>query len=116
MSSGAKSGILAAIAKTDNSDMKMVFLLLLGVLEELGDKIDAMREDEKGLRIAVLNGHEEVHHEHHEWVARQITAEAGAESDAKANRRVLVETAIRQTVMILVSAAAGVVGALWVLK
>ena len=53
----AKAEILAAIGKTEDPNMKVVLLLLLAVFEEIGDKIDDMRADEKGLREAVLNGH-----------------------------------------------------------
>lgn len=131
MSFDAKSEILAAIAKTDDQNMKMVLLLLLGVLEEIGGKIDSMRSDEKGLREAVLNGHESVHHEHHEWVARQIKtdcadicgwakskmdAEAEAEKDAKADKRIAREAAIRQLVTVAIGAIAGAAGVLWALK
>ena len=56
-----------------------MLMLLLGVLEaniagidRLSKKIDDLSSDEKALRSAVLNGHENVHHAHHEWIAVQI--------------------------------------------
>ncbi|HLP99204.1 MAG TPA: hypothetical protein VK149_12255 [Sideroxyarcus sp.] len=78
----AKDDILAAIAKTEDANMKVVLLLLHGVLDEISEKIDAMAADEKGLRAAVLNGHEPVHHAHHEYIARKMQYE-----DADAEQR-----------------------------
>lgn len=56
-----------------------MLMLLLGVLEaniagidRLSKKIDDLSSDEKALRTAVLNGHENVHHAHHEWIGAQI--------------------------------------------
>jgi len=68
MSFDAKSGIMKAIAETQDQNLKTILLLLLGVLEELGGKIDAIAADEKGLREAVLNGHAENHDRDHEFV------------------------------------------------
>lgn len=74
MASNAKAEILAAIGKTDDANMKTVLLLLLTVLDEIGNKIDALRSDEQGLREAVLNGHSAVHDSHHEWIAKRVAA------------------------------------------
>lgn len=75
MNFDAKSEILKEIAKTDDQNIKAVLLLLLGVLEFTGDKIDGVSKqletllrDEQAMRVAVLNGHEPVHHKHHEWI------------------------------------------------
>ena len=72
MSFDAKTAILSAIAKTDDANMKTVLLLLLGVLEEIGGKIDSFTANEDALRQTVLNGHEPVHHKHHEWLSDRI--------------------------------------------
>lgn len=72
MSFNAKSEILSAIAKTDDPAMKTVLLLLLGVFEEIGSKIDSILGNERLLRETVLNGHEPVHHHHHEWLSERI--------------------------------------------
>lgn len=72
MSFNAKSEILSAIAKTDDPAMKTVLLLLLGVFEEIGSKIDIFLNNERAIRETVLNGHEPVHHNHHEWLAHRI--------------------------------------------
>lgn len=73
------SELKARIAKENDEDRRTMLLLLLGVFEAnlagmnaLAEKIDALRNDEKGLREAVLNGHEQVHHGHHEWIAAQM--------------------------------------------
>lgn len=69
-----KSEILAAIAKTNDENMKMILLLMLGVLEEIGSKVDAVLKDEQSLRDTVLNGHAMNHDRHHEWVERRMAA------------------------------------------
>jgi len=75
MGAGVKDQIVAAIAATEDKNMKVVLLMMLGVLDEIGTKIDTVLNDEKGLRDAVLNGHEPVHNTHHEYIARQIIYE-----------------------------------------
>lgn len=75
MSFNVKSEILAAIAKTETAETKTLLLLMLGVLEEIGGKIDDFLKDEKLIREKVLNGHEPYHHKHHDWVAEQIEKE-----------------------------------------
>lgn len=72
MSFNVKTEIHKAIAETGDQNLRTILMLLLGVLEELGGKIDAMAADEKGLREAVLNGHTETHDRDHEWAAIQI--------------------------------------------
>ena len=87
MSFDAKSEILKAIADTGDKNLKTILLLLLGVLEELGTKIDAMGSDERALREVVFNGHEEVHHGHHEWVAKKIKQEEDDANNVAASKR-----------------------------
>lgn len=72
MSFNAKSEIMSAIAKTDDPAMKTILLLLLGVFEEIGGKIDSLMGNERLLRETVLNGHTDSHHDHHEWLDRRI--------------------------------------------
>lgn len=72
MSFDAKSGILRAINETNDPAMKTVLLLLLGVFEEIGGKIDSVLNNEQALRQTVLNGHTDSHHGHHEWLDRRI--------------------------------------------
>jgi len=68
-----KSAILSEIAKTDDSQMKTILLLMLGVLEEIGSKIDlAIDNEKKMMKSFVLNGHEENHHLHHDWIAQRL--------------------------------------------
>jgi hypothetical protein len=83
VSNDIKDEIVSAIAKTNDDNMKVVLLLLLTVVSEIGDKIEKMRTDEQGLRAVVLNGHEPVHHTHHEWITRKIKEE---EDEAKADK------------------------------
>lgn len=72
MSFNTKSEILAAIAKTEDQTLKTVLLLMLGVFEDLGEKIDSVLRNETALRTMVLNGHEPVHHRHHEWINERM--------------------------------------------
>jgi hypothetical protein len=72
MSFNVKSEILAAIGKTNDESMKTILLLLLGVLEEIGGKVDSVLTNERALRQTVLNGYTDDHHGHHEWLERRI--------------------------------------------
>lgn len=63
-----KSEIMSAIAKTDDPNLKMILLLMLGIMEEIGGKIDRIYTDKEALRESVLNGHAGVHHDDHEWI------------------------------------------------
>lgn len=112
MSKDIKDEIIAAIAKNDDSNMKTVLLLMLAVVGQIGDKIDAMRNDEHGLRTAVLNGHEPVHHAHHEWVARKIQDESeDAAADKESKRKIrdgLIERAL-WFCLVLILAAYGLI-------
>ena len=83
MVAGVKDQIVAAIAATEDKNIKVVLLMMLGVLDEIGTKIDTALNDEKGMRNAVLSGHEPVHHTHHEYIARRMTYE---EEDAAQRR------------------------------
>lgn len=73
--------LMAQIAQTNDQSMKIILLFMLNMLDEIVDRIDEILDDERGLRETVLNGHEPVHHAHHEWVAARIKQE---EDDAKA--------------------------------
>lgn len=72
MSFDAKAGIMRAINDTNDPAMKTLLLLMLGVLEEIGGKIDSVLNNEQALRQTVLNGHAESHHKHHEWLERRM--------------------------------------------
>ena len=72
MAFDAKSGILKAINETNDPAMKTVLLLMLGVFEEIGEKIDSVLNNDATIRSMVLNGHEPVHHKHHEWLDKRI--------------------------------------------
>lgn len=63
-----KSEIMSAIGKTDDPNLKMILLLMLGIMEEIGGKIDRIYTDKEALRESVLNGHAGVHHDDHEWI------------------------------------------------
>lgn len=76
----SKPAILSAIAKTDDPAMKTVLLLLLGVFEEVVEKMDKVLSDEQTLRQMVLNGHEPVHHRDHEWIGKRIAREDEVEA------------------------------------
>ena len=55
MSEGMKKNIQAAIAATNDQNLRSLLLLLLGVLEEIGDKLDALVADDK-------------HRDDHDWI------------------------------------------------
>jgi hypothetical protein len=72
MSFDAKSQIMKAINDTNDPAMRTVLLLMLGVFEEIGGKIDNILKNERALRETVLNGHTDSHHSHHEWVSKRM--------------------------------------------
>lgn len=69
-----RSEILSAIGKTDDPNMKMILLLMLGVLEEIGGRLEDYMSDDKTMRDKVLNGHESRHHVHHDHIEACIAA------------------------------------------
>lgn len=75
-----KSEILKAINGTNEPAMRTVLMLMLGLFESVNEKLDAVLSDEAAMRIAVLNGHEPVHHGHHEWIERRIKHDPEIES------------------------------------
>lgn len=81
------------------------------IVEEIGEKLDTIFRDEKGLREAVLNGWEQSHHEHHAWIARQIGEEKEAEELArdqiKSVHKAAVEAAVRWGIPLMMTAIAG---------
>jgi hypothetical protein len=77
-----RSAILSEIAKTDDSSMKSILLLLFGVLEQgerglhrIEMKIDKVLKDEQAIKKLALNGHELNHHAHHDWISDRIADE-----------------------------------------
>lgn len=72
MSFDVKADIMKAINGTDDPAMRTVFMLMLGLFESFNEKLDKVIGDEKAMREAVLNGHEPVHHTHHEWLEKRI--------------------------------------------
>lgn len=110
MSAEIKNEIVAAIAKTNDENMKVVLMLMLAVFDDIGNKIDAISKNEKGLRDTVLNGHADVHHTHHEWVSAKIREE---EEDAKADKdskRKIRDDLITKILWVLLAAACGSAG------
>lgn len=116
----ARDGIVDAIAESDDPKLKVVLRLLLTVVEEIGEKIDTVLADERGLRDVVLNGHADVHHAHHEWLAKRITEEQRDAEDAKemarAGKKAAVEQAVKMIVTVVISLGFGAMGALHFLK
>lgn len=80
MGFNVKEDIMKAINGTDDPAMRTVFMLMLGLFEAFNEKLDKVLGDEKAMREAVLNGHEPVHHLHHEWIDRQMKREREFES------------------------------------
>lgn len=69
--SNTRIEILGAIGKTDDHNLKMILLLMLGLMEEIGGKIDQIYNNKEQLRESVLNGHAEIHHDDHEWIKKR---------------------------------------------
>lgn len=124
MSFNAKSSIVSEIARTNDPAMKTVLLLLLGVFEEIGGKMDSVLSNERALRQTVLNGHTDSHHGHHEWLDRRIKRdeqievivgwaenkiirEREAEEDARKVRTGVFEKVLTAVFVAAISFAAG---------
>lgn len=90
--------IMDAIAKGGEIPQSTILAIMLGVLDEIKSEIAMIRGDLPGLRQAVLNGHVDVHHEHHEWLKEHMQhdceavcewgkAKMAAENDDNESRR-----------------------------
>ena len=128
------SELKAQIAKENDEDRRTMLLLLLGVFEAnlegmnaLAKKIDALRNDEQGLREAVLNGHSLRHDKHHDWIEERMASDCTegcewaarkmaeenetkkqAAIDAVADKRAARNAAINQGVTVVVSLLLGI--------
>lgn len=70
-----KAEILSAIANETDARMRTIMLLMVGMMEEIGGKIDSIHSDIPALRREVLNGHADVHHDDHEFIKSLRTQE-----------------------------------------
>lgn len=115
-----RSEILSQISKTDDENLRVVLLLLLGVLDEIGGKIDTVLADEQSLRQTVLNGHHATHDDDHHWIKarraddcaaacawakEKMAAEATAAADRHGIARRFLEAIAAQAGAILATAA-----------
>lgn len=66
-----KDAILQALADESDQKIKMLLLLMLAAIEDIGGKLDAVLANEDRIRAMVLNGHAPVHHSDHEWIGRR---------------------------------------------
>lgn len=100
----ARDKILDALAQ-DEVDNKTILRLVLYVVEEIGEKIDAVLQDEHALRASVLNGHVETHHEHHDWIARKIAEEQIANNEKRKRLNDIAFDLLKSALYILLGAA-----------
>ena len=66
-----KDAILQALADESDQKVKMLLLLMLSAIEDIGGKLDAVLQNEERIKTMVLNGHAPVHHADHEWIGRR---------------------------------------------
>lgn len=66
-----KDAILKALADESDHKVKMLLLLMLSAIEDIGGKLDAVLQNEERIKTMVLNGHAPVHHADHEWIGRR---------------------------------------------
>ena len=64
-----------ALAAVSDPEQKAVLLLMMRGFGQISDEIRSIRADIPGLREAVLNGHADVHHDDHEWIAKMKVVE-----------------------------------------
>ena len=60
-----KDAILQALADESDQKVKMLLLLMLSAIEDIGGKLDAVLQNEERIRAMVLNGHAPVHPSDH---------------------------------------------------
>lgn len=72
--------IMAAIEAEPEETTRKILMYQLKVLREITSRMDAFMAN---VRSSVLNGHDDVHHEHHNWVARRISEEAQIENERR---------------------------------
>lgn len=107
----ARDAIVEAMNQ-DNLDptVRAVLNIQMLIVEEIGEKLDAILRDEKGLREAVLNGWEQHHHDHHTWIDKQMREEKDnqdlARDQLKTARKAFVESAIRWGIPAMLTAIA----------
>jgi DUF4097 and DUF4098 domain-containing protein YvlB len=70
---------MSAINNAEDKHLKNVLILMVGVFEEIGTKIDNMYKDKESLRESVLNGHADIHHDDHEWIKQHRVIEVNRE-------------------------------------
>ena len=77
--SSVKDQIFKAIQDSENKDLKAILAMMYGSLtytdeavNRIEQKIDALRHDEITLKKLVLNGYNDKHHIHHEWLDRRM--------------------------------------------
>ena len=66
-----KDDIIQALANESDQKVKMLLLLMLSAIEDIGGKLDAVLQNEERIKTMVLNGHAPVHHADHEWIGRR---------------------------------------------
>lgn len=96
-----KSEILSSIAKTQDQTIKSLLLIMLGVLEEIGGKIDNVISDEKAMREMVLNGHASVHHAHHVWVEQKMKEEDESREDNRHVKNGVTQSVITNIALLI---------------
>jgi polyribonucleotide nucleotidyltransferase len=71
--------ILSAMTKVEDSTYRLILSLMLRVisaqqklLKEMVDRLDTVIDDEQRMREIVLNGHDMMHHKHHDWLEKQL--------------------------------------------
>lgn len=74
-----KRDILAEMAKIEDMNYRLTLSLVLRVIDvqdrlvlQMYDKLDALIKDENRIREVALNGHEAHHHEHHDWLEKNL--------------------------------------------
>ncbi len=120
MGTEVRQKIMDAIATGGEIPHSTILAIMLGVLDEIKSEIAMIRGDLPGLRQAVLNGHVDVHHEHHEWIKDHMQhvsvavcewgkAKMAEESSDKESRRKLRDTWLSNVIWSLTTLLAALV-------
>lgn len=120
MSEGMKKNIQAAIAATNDQNMRSLLLLLLGVLEEIGDKLDALVADGKHHDdhdyLKAVRNFDSTRKAIDQWAIRKMQEEKEEADQAKSIKQQFLEAVVNQAGSIIVVAIATAVGIMSYLK
>ena len=92
-----KDEIISSMAQIEDTHHRVVLSLMIRIMStqerfitEIYNKLDGIVQDEKRIKNIVLNGHVEMHAEHHNWIRDKIANDKEMSKDTKSFFKSLV--------------------------